>query len=73
MAAGPTARLKEHRTNKETEMFKGKKTAKVKDPVCGMSIDPHRAAAQVVHEGQTYFFCSLSCRDQFVADPKAYL
>ena len=73
MAVGPTARLKEHRTNKETEMFKGKKTAKVKDPVCGMSIDPHRAAAQVVHEGQTYFFCSLSCRDQFVADPKAYL
>jgi len=54
-------------------MFKGKKTAKVKDPVCGMSVNPAKAAAQVVHEGQTYCFCSLACRDQFVADPKAFV
>ena len=29
------------------------------DPVCKMTVDPARAAAQSVHEGQTYYFLSL--------------
>ena len=72
-AADTAVEAEKHPTSKETEMFKGKKTPKVKDPVCGMSIDPNKAAAQVVHGGQTYYFCSLSCRDQFVANPNSYL
>ena len=31
------------------------------DPVCGMSVDPATAPAQVVHEGRTYYFCNPSC------------
>ncbi|WP_145205900.1 heavy metal translocating P-type ATPase [Planctomycetes bacterium Poly30] len=43
------------------------------DPVCGMTVDPPKAAAVLHHEGDTYHFCSLGCRDRFAADPDAFL
>ncbi len=43
------------------------------DPVCGMSVDPAKAAATVTHEGQTYSFCSRGCGEKFKADPAKYL
>lgn len=43
------------------------------DPVCGMSVDPLRAAASVSHQGNTYHFCSTRCRDRFQADPERFL
>ena len=47
-------------------------TAKtVIDPVCGMSVDPDRAAGQSVHEGTTYAFCSASCKQKFDREPGA--
>ena len=42
------------------------------DPVCGMTVDPGRAAGQVGHEGTTYYFCSKGCAAKFAADPKKY-
>ncbi len=45
----------------------------VKDPVCGMDVDPQTAKNQAEHAGQTYFFCSARCRERFVADPEKYL
>jgi P-type Cu+ transporter len=45
----------------------------VKDPVCGMSVDPATAKHRVIHAGQDYFFCSAGCRAKFVADPSQYL
>ena len=44
-----------------------------KDPVCGMNVDPERAAGKVEHEGKTYYFCNPSCRTKFCADPARYL
>jgi YHS domain-containing protein/uncharacterized membrane protein YraQ (UPF0718 family) len=44
----------------------------VTDPVCGMSIDPTAAPAHVTHDGHDVAFCSLECRDRFVADPAAF-
>ncbi len=44
----------------------------VKDPVCGMEIDPQSAFASREHMGQTLHFCSQSCVDQFDADPHKY-
>jgi YHS domain-containing protein len=44
-----------------------------KDPVCGMDVDPQRAAAASVHNGETYYFCSASCRDKFERAPEKYL
>jgi Cu+-exporting ATPase len=45
----------------------------VKDPVCGMEIDPADAVGTVEHEGKTYHFCSESCVEKFQADPDVYL
>ena len=45
----------------------------VKDPVCGMSVDPATAKHKADHAGATYSFCSGSCRDKFVANPAKYL
>jgi Cu+-exporting ATPase len=44
----------------------------VKDPVCGMEIDPGQAPGQSAFEGQTYFFCSDACKARFDADPSRY-
>ena len=38
------------------------------DPICGMTVDPSRAAAQVDDGGATYYFCSKGCATQFAAD-----
>ncbi|MBS0208053.1 MAG: cadmium-translocating P-type ATPase [Planctomycetes bacterium] len=43
------------------------------DPVCGMRVEPARAAATVDHAGQTYYFCSKSCAQKFQATPTRYL
>ena len=43
------------------------------DPVCGMSVLPSGAAATAKHREKTYYFCSETCRDRFVADPEKYL
>ena len=38
------------------------------DPICGMTVDPSRAAAQVDDGGTTYYFCSKGCATKFAAD-----
>jgi len=44
-----------------------------KDPVCGMTVDPARAAGHFDHAGTTYYFCSVGCLEKFKADPAKYL
>jgi len=44
----------------------------VKDPVCGMTIDPAKATGQSNYRGHTYYFCSTSCKEQFDANPAKY-
>lgn len=44
-----------------------------KDPVCGMNVDPQKAAGWSEHDGETYFFCGSSCLQKFTADPERYL
>ena len=41
----------------------------IKDPVCGMEIDPKSAFATREHMGQTYYFYSKNCVEQFNAAP----
>jgi P-type Cu+ transporter len=45
----------------------------VRDPVCGMTVDPHTARHRHQHKGQPYYFCSAGCRTKFAADPEKYL
>ncbi|MBY0586599.1 heavy metal translocating P-type ATPase [bacterium] len=38
-----------------------------------MSVNPEKAAGSVVHEGQSYFFCSKRCVDKFTMNPSEYV
>ncbi len=46
--------------------------AQVKDPVCGMMIDPNTAVGQSAYEGTTYYFCSRDCKVEFDENPGDY-
>ncbi len=39
------------------------------DPICGMTVDPAKAAGRYDHKGTTYYFCGTSCLERFRADP----
>lgn len=43
------------------------------DPVCGMTIDEKDAVAAVEYHGNTYYFCSTSCKAEFDKDPTAFV
>ena len=44
----------------------------IKAPGCRADVDP-KTAPQASHDGRTYYFCSESDRQRFVADPASYL
>jgi Cu+-exporting ATPase len=43
-----------------------------RDPVCGMTISPADAVGTADYKGETYYFCSDSCLEQFRADPAKF-
>ena len=45
----------------------------VRDPVCGMDVDPHTTAHRATYDGRTYYFCSTGCREKFLAAPANFL
>ena len=45
----------------------------VKDPVCGMGVDPEKTAHKTEAEGETHYFCSARCLEKFEVDPARYL
>ena len=44
----------------------------VKDPVCGMDVDPAGAAGAAEHSGNSYYFCSKGCLENFRTSPEQY-
>lgn len=45
----------------------------VKDPICGIDIDPRTAAGQSEYQGQIYYFCSLTCKEAFDKEPHKHV
>ena len=45
----------------------------VKDPVCGMTVDPHATTHRAQYEGKPYYFCSSGCQSKFMAEPAKYV
>jgi P-type Cu+ transporter len=45
----------------------------VRDPVCGMHVDPAKARGSAEYKGQAYYFCSPRCTERFQAEPEKYL
>ncbi|RPI17450.1 MAG: efflux RND transporter periplasmic adaptor subunit [Acidobacteriales bacterium] len=59
-------------TGKESETAR-KAAATFKDPVCGMDVEPAKAAGKSVHDGTTHYFCSGQCKRDFDKNPQAVL
>ena len=45
----------------------------LKDPVCGMDVTYETAQARTEYNGQTYYFCSIECKESFDREPEAYI
>src|SRR5580698_1151602 len=45
----------------------------VKDPVCGMSVNPATAKHRLEHGGASRYFCCAGCAEKVKADPEKYL
>ena len=66
-ATAPKVEVREQKIQKEEAM------ATVKDPACGMDIDPNTAVATEEYQNKTYHFCSEACHDKFKAEPEKYV
>jgi Cu+-exporting ATPase len=44
-----------------------------KDPVCGMEVDPKKAAGESIYKGETVYFCNPNCKIKFDVEPEAFL
>ncbi|ESZ04186.1 hypothetical protein X737_37015 [Mesorhizobium sp. L48C026A00] len=47
--------------------------AVIRDPVCGMTVDPAAGKPTADHGGHRYHFCSERCRSKFTAEPENYI
>jgi len=45
----------------------------MKDPVCGMTVNPQHATVSIQYKGQTYYFCSQLCKTMFEREPEKYV
>jgi Cu+-exporting ATPase len=57
----------------QSKQFGNTKSVAVIDPVCGMTVDPEKAAGSFNYQGQAYYFCSTHCLDRFSRDPESFL
>ncbi|MEQ1760656.1 MAG: heavy metal translocating P-type ATPase [Vicinamibacterales bacterium] len=48
-------------------------SAAERDPVCGMTIDPEKAAGHLDYKGTTHYFCNPSCLEKFRANPEQFV
>ncbi|VAW16309.1 Lead, cadmium, zinc and mercury transporting ATPase; Copper-translocating P-type ATPase, partial [hydrothermal vent metagenome] len=53
--------------------IKSKPSPDIRDPVCGMNVDPNADKPSQNFEGHQYHFCSDKCADKFAAAPKEYI
>ena len=44
----------------------------VRDPVCGMDINPEHAAATTAYRGEMFYFCRAECQEEFNRNPEGY-
>jgi Cu+-exporting ATPase len=49
-----------------------RRTDMEKDVVCGMQVDPAKAAGSSEYNGKTYYFCAKSCKTKFDANPAQF-
>tara|TARA_R110000824_G_scaffold401796_1_gene616746 strand:+ start:10352 stop:12676 length:2325 start_codon:yes stop_codon:yes gene_type:complete len=45
----------------------------IKDPVCGMNVDPQKTSHHIDHKGVYFYFCSKKCLNKFQLSPMQYI
>lgn len=45
----------------------------VRDPVCGMEVDPHASLHSLDHSGHRFHFCAAHCHDKFGDHPEEFI
>lgn len=45
----------------------------VRDPVCGMRVDPQTTTNHLSHDDHDYYFCSIGCEAKFTTAPSIFL
>ena len=45
----------------------------VVDPVCGTELERTDAEAAADYRGTVYYFCSMACKERFIAAPERYV
>ncbi len=68
------SRLKLAATTAQTPVALGSQAGRTNttDPVCGMQLAISAAHSHVVYQGETYYFCSETCRRNFDKAPASY-
>ncbi|MBO3841229.1 MAG: cadmium-translocating P-type ATPase [Candidatus Brockarchaeota archaeon] len=56
----------------EPEGMQMERRRMVTDPVCGMKIEPETAYSRLEYSGQTVYFCSRHCEEEFRKNPEKY-
>jgi Cu+-exporting ATPase len=42
------------------------------DPVCNMEVDEQNAAGKSQYQGESYYFCSQTCKEKFDRNPEQF-
>jgi Cu+-exporting ATPase len=63
----------DHHRHKAAQSTPISAAGKAIDPVCGMTVDPAKAAGKFDYKDTTYYFCSAGCLKKFSANPETYL
>jgi len=43
-----------------------------RDPVCGAVLDEKTSRFKMNYEGETYYFCSVTCKKRFKRNPRKF-
>jgi YHS domain-containing protein len=43
-----------------------------RDPVCGTILNEDTAKFKITHDGETYHFCSVTCKKRFKRNPAKF-
>ena len=60
---------------KDVQLSSGQHAVALRDPVCGMELDPNRASSaghSEKYQGEVFQFCSDKCQKKFQQDPAKY-
>ncbi|MGA9387293.1 MAG: YHS domain-containing protein [Candidatus Bathyarchaeia archaeon] len=44
-----------------------------KDPVCGVVLDEKTSKFKITYDGETYHFCSVTCKKRFKRHPMKFV